>query len=196
VYTGSIYRDQGLLKHGFPGESVHNSTVIAIKTHEYGPETRRKYARAVLLVRNPFDTLLAEFNRQFGGHIGYAGPERFQQDNEKGWNRYVAVSSETWLTFHLDWLKFDGDLHILYYANLKNNLLAEVQNLARFLGHTMAPQIAACTARNSRGRFKREKYQLPFLPFTEQMIADIDRKKALVEEGIRKHMNASATVVL
>lgn len=36
IYTGSVYKDYGLLKSGFPAESIANTSVLIVKTHEYG----------------------------------------------------------------------------------------------------------------------------------------------------------------
>ena len=41
-----------LLRNGFPSESVNNGSVIAVKTHEYGPEVRAKFEAAILIVRS------------------------------------------------------------------------------------------------------------------------------------------------
>lgn len=78
VHTGSVYKDYGLLKNGFPAESVSNGSVLAVKTHEWGPAARAPFHRAVLLVRAPGPAILAEFNRQSGGHIGFAAPDRYR----------------------------------------------------------------------------------------------------------------------
>ena len=43
VLTGSVYRDYALLKNGFPAESVHNASVLAVKTHEYGTDARQGF---------------------------------------------------------------------------------------------------------------------------------------------------------
>ena len=64
VSTGSAYKDTALLKNGFPAESVSNGSVIAVKTHEWGKVTRERFDTAILLVRDPFDSILAEFNRR------------------------------------------------------------------------------------------------------------------------------------
>ena len=72
VSTGSVYKDAALLKNGFPAESVANGSVLAVKTHEWGAAGRQQFAEAILLVRDPFDSILAEFNRRSGGHIWYA----------------------------------------------------------------------------------------------------------------------------
>ncbi|KFM75500.1 WSCD family member, partial [Stegodyphus mimosarum] len=34
-----------------------------------------KYQKAVLLIRDPYGALVAEFNRRAGGHVGHASPE-------------------------------------------------------------------------------------------------------------------------
>ena len=78
INTGSVYKDFGLLKNGFPGECVVNSSVIVVKTHERGPAAHQGYDKAVLLVRDPTQAIQAEFNRQGGGHIGFASPDRYK----------------------------------------------------------------------------------------------------------------------
>lgn len=83
IYTGSIYKDYGLLKNGFPAESVMNGSVLVVKTHEWGPSARRPFAKAILLVRAPAAAIQAEFNRQSGGHVGFASPERYKRTRGK-----------------------------------------------------------------------------------------------------------------
>ena len=80
--TGSRYKDFSLYRHGFPAEGVQNGSVILIKTHEYGPIERRLFDKAILLIRNPFKAIQAEFNRRSGGHIGHAPARNYQQP---GW---------------------------------------------------------------------------------------------------------------
>jgi hypothetical protein len=79
INTGSVYKDYILKVVGFPGEGVTNSSVLVIKTHDWGINERKRYQRAILILRNPKETLLAEFNRRKGGHIGHAKTEHFQQ---------------------------------------------------------------------------------------------------------------------
>lgn len=80
VYTGSVYKDYGLLKSGFPAESVSNSSVLVVKTHEHGSTAWAKFKKAILLVRDPGKAILAEFNRQSGGHVGFASLDRYKID--------------------------------------------------------------------------------------------------------------------
>ena len=74
--TGSVYKDYALLKNGFPAENVSNGSVLMVKTHEFGPEARSQFDRVILLVRDPFSSLRAEFNRRSGGHTGHASIDR------------------------------------------------------------------------------------------------------------------------
>lgn len=83
MYTGSVYKDYGLLKNGFPAESVTNGSVLVVKTHEWGCRARAAFSRAVLLVRAPGAAIQAEFNRQSGGHVGFASPDRYKRTNGK-----------------------------------------------------------------------------------------------------------------
>merc|ERR1712038_829368 len=40
ILTGSVYKDSVLRRGGFPAESVANGSVIAVKTHEHGPNSK------------------------------------------------------------------------------------------------------------------------------------------------------------
>lgn len=83
VFTGSVYKDYGLLKSGFPAESISNSSVLLVKTHEWGSHTWDKFGKVILLVRDPAKAILAEFNRQSGGHVGFASPDRYKRTKGK-----------------------------------------------------------------------------------------------------------------
>ncbi|XP_046543912.1 WSCD family member CG9164-like [Haliotis rubra] len=115
IATGSVYNDVTLKQHGFPGEGVRDGRVVMVKTHEWGSEHRRAFSRAVLLIQDPFDSLLAEFNRRNGGHRGHALPHDFA----KGSLTYVSLQSRGWVDMNTDWLKFDGPLLIMQYRDLQ-----------------------------------------------------------------------------
>lgn len=51
ILTGSVYKDYGLLKSGFPAESIANSSVLLVKTHEWGSHVWSKFGKSILLVR-------------------------------------------------------------------------------------------------------------------------------------------------
>ena len=72
IYTGSIYDDIDLKKNGFPGEGVHNSSVV-VKIHGF-----RLDNRAILILRNPRDSALAQFHQWKAGHIGLINQTYFE----------------------------------------------------------------------------------------------------------------------
>lgn len=64
-YTGSVYSEAHLFKH-FKGEGTANGSTVAIKTHFPGDVKKKhgRYQRAVLIVREPGEAIMAELNRQ------------------------------------------------------------------------------------------------------------------------------------
>ena len=78
LITGSVYADLSLKNGGFPGEGLVSGSTLVVKTHEWGIKERQKYERAVLIIRNPYDALLSEFNRKYGGHGGHATKQHFR----------------------------------------------------------------------------------------------------------------------
>lgn len=58
ILTGSVYKDHGLMKSGFPAEQVKNNSVLVVKTHEWGNDARSQFSKAILLVRSPADAIL------------------------------------------------------------------------------------------------------------------------------------------
>lgn len=93
ILTGSIYCDT-TLKASFPGEFIVSANVLAVKTH-HGDSTylpsrvqehmgqKTKFAKAILIVRDPYDALVSEANRQWSKvrltqkHHGIAGQQDF-----------------------------------------------------------------------------------------------------------------------
>lgn len=49
-----------------------------MKTHESGQRDIEMYDSAILLIRNPYRSLMAEFNRKCAGHLGYASDQHWK----------------------------------------------------------------------------------------------------------------------
>jgi hypothetical protein len=104
--TGAIYNDANLRKNGFPGENVYDGSVIAIKTHNQvfrggnsHPTKPRKFDRVILLIRDPFDRLVSEWNREnSGSHTGSASLKSFS--NKARWEKYVKNALNNWQDLH------------------------------------------------------------------------------------------------
>lgn len=57
--------------------------MLLVKTHEWGPKAWAPFSKAILLVRDPEKAIIAEFNRQSGGHVGFASPDRYKRTKGK-----------------------------------------------------------------------------------------------------------------
>ena len=67
----------------FPGEIYQDKRVIVIKTHRYNKNEIYNYKRAILLIRNPFDAILAEYNREVKhNQTETAGEDRFKSEGK------------------------------------------------------------------------------------------------------------------
>ena len=89
ILTGSVYDDVDLKRNGFPGEALSDNSVLVIKTHDVTPQL---YEQAVLLVRHPAGTLLAEYNRRHHGHVGMDPAITFDTNPGTLWGSYKVVS--------------------------------------------------------------------------------------------------------
>ena len=71
-YTGSVFHDGKLYRGGFMGEyeEYEDGRVIVTKQHTFRSE--RPLTDAIMLIRNPYDAFLSEFNRVNHG-VGATG---------------------------------------------------------------------------------------------------------------------------
>ncbi|XP_004946854.2 WSC domain-containing protein 1 isoform X2 [Gallus gallus] len=94
-YTGSYYFDGALYNKGFKGEKDHwrSRRTICVKTHESGKTEIEMFDSAILLIRNPYKSLMAEFNRKFAGHLGYAA-DRNWKSKAPAWSCLLAQRGE------------------------------------------------------------------------------------------------------
>ena len=71
---------------GFKGEKDHwrSRRTICVKTHESGRREIEMFDSAILLIRNPYRSLVAEFNRKCAGHLGYAADRNWKSKGAEG----------------------------------------------------------------------------------------------------------------
>lgn len=189
INTGSVYKDFGLLKNGFPGECVVNSSVIVVKTHERGPAAHQGYDKAVLLVRDPTQAIQAEFNRQGGGHIGFASPDRYKIGKGKYWEKFVNEQIVKWKNTNLDWLfNFTKPTYVLFYDQLVNELEPNLKDLLIFLELNVTESQLQCALERREGIYRRKKRMLNLDPFTKDMKTKIDATKQEVYKLIYEYL--------
>ncbi|XP_059487763.1 WSCD family member AAEL009094-like [Neocloeon triangulifer] len=196
TYTGSVYKDYGLLKNGFPAESVMNGSVVAVKTHEIGESARAPFAKAVLLIRAPGQAIQAEFNRQSGGHIGFAAPDRYRRNRGKYWRDFVTDKLSMWSNTYNDWLKnFPGPKHVLYYEQLVSDVERELRSLLKFLDVQVPEEHLTCALERREGIYRRRRRTLPFDPFTAAMKDALRAEQTQVYTALAAATNSSAPPV-
>ncbi|KAH8419860.1 hypothetical protein KR009_003291 [Drosophila setifemur] len=181
VLTGSIYKDYGLLKTGFPAENVCNSSVLLVKTHEWGSKAWAPFAKAILLVRDPEKAIIAEFNRQSGGHIGFASPDRYKRTKGKYWQQFVSNKLKGWEVMNLSWARnFTGSIKVVFYDDLVHHTERELRSILDFLQFPVDEQLMRCAIIRKEGIFRRKKRLLSFDPYTVSMRAEVENRRRIV----------------
>ncbi|KAH8266930.1 hypothetical protein KR026_011020 [Drosophila bipectinata] len=181
ILTGSIYKDYGLLKTGFPAENVCNSSVLLVKTHEWGSKAWQPFSKAILLVRDPEKAIIAEFNRQSGGHIGFASPDRYKRTKGKYWQQFVSNKLKGWELMNLSWARnFTGSVKVVFYDDLVHHTERELRSILEFLQFPVDEQLMRCAIMRKEGIFRRKKRLLSFDPYTEAMRAEVQARRRVV----------------
>ncbi|XP_034284775.1 sialate:O-sulfotransferase 2-like isoform X2 [Pantherophis guttatus] len=168
-YTGSYYFDGSLYNKGFKGERDHwrSGRTICIKTHESGQKEIEAFDSAILLVRNPFKALMAEFNRKYGGHIGFASHAHWKG---KEWPEFVKNYAPWWVTHTLDWLKFGKKVLVVHFEDLKQDLFVQLKRMVSLLDIAVHEDRLLCVEGQKDGNFKRSGLRkLEYDPYTPEM---------------------------
>ncbi|XP_042870895.1 WSC domain-containing protein 1-like [Penaeus japonicus] len=203
IFTGSVYNDPQLASKGFYGENEtpECGCTIVVKTHGYSlggrPESRDKrlkemnkfFGRGLLLVRNPFDTLIAYRNFLSAGHLGVAGPTAFRGP---AWDRFVRNEIELWKSYAVDWITLSRSSHVVHYEHLLGDPKRELLKILHFLRIRVENRRFQCVLKNLNGAFKRTTpngvyYRLrdPYTPEQHRVIESAMREvdQALMQHG-------------
>ncbi|XP_076804204.1 sialate:O-sulfotransferase 2-like [Clavelina lepadiformis] len=163
IYTGSVYSDQPLTAKGFFGEMDpwNSGRTLVIKDHIFHQQYTHfpaGYDKVILIIRDPYETLLAEFNRRgTKNHTGVVAEEKFLG---KGWKKFIVAGSNAWSTVNAKVLSAAGmPVLLVKYEDLKSDRIKEIGRVLRFIGYepTSLEDRLACLRRNADGYFKRKK---------------------------------------
>ena len=165
LMTGSIYTDEDLKLNGFPGEGVTDGSVLVVKTHEWGDKARSYYRGVVVLVREPVDSILSEFNRQNGGgHTGLARISHFHKEGGKSWKNFLMTKLMKWEKMNLDWINnFSGPQILVSYNQLVTNQRESLEQVLEVLEVTMNKENLECTLASQEGVFRRKRRNISSL---------------------------------
>ncbi|XP_040051909.2 sialate:O-sulfotransferase 2 [Gasterosteus aculeatus] len=185
-YTGSYYFDGSLYNKGFKGERDHwrSGRTICIKTHESGRKEIESFDSSVLMIRNPYKALMAEFNRKYGGHIGFASQAHWKG---KEWPEFVKNYAPWWASHTLDWLNYGKNVHVVHFENVKRDLFSQLKGMVQFLGLIVSEERLLCVEGQKDGNFKRSGLRkLEYDPYTPEMRANINELIRTVDASLRK----------
>ncbi|XP_039110466.1 WSC domain-containing protein 1 isoform X1 [Hyaena hyaena] len=189
-YTGSYYFDGTLYNKGFKGEKDHwrSRRTICVKTHESGRREIEMFDSAILLIRNPYRSLVAEFNRKCAGHLGYAADRNWKS---KEWPDFVNSYAAWWSSHALDWLRFGKRLLVVHYEELRRSLVPTLRAMVAFLNVSVSEERLLCVENNKEGSFRR-RGRRPHdpEPFTPEMRALIDGYIRTVDRALRERGGA------
>lgn len=184
-YTGSYYFDGTLYNKGFKGEKDHwrSGRTICVKTHESGKREIEMYDSSILLIRNPYKALMAEFNRKCAGHLGYATERHWKS---KEWPEFVNSYASWWASHALDWLQYGKKLLVVHYEDLKKDLIGKLKEMVSFLSIPVNKDRLLCVENNRDGNFKRVGSSQTIIdPFTQDMKKTIDGYIRTVDKALK-----------
>nr|XP_039267181.1 WSC domain-containing protein 2-like isoform X2 [Styela clava] len=183
IYSGSSYGDKRLRKGGFIGEcTTYNSgRTLAVKDH-FMKEKNRNYKRAIILLRNPFHALLADYHRKYSGHVGTVDVEKLTLEVFKA---YLSKSAPEWLRrLQRYFTHVKGDKVVVLYEDLVDNLLPQMRKVVNFFPRKLIEKYIpsledrlVCLILDHTGSFKRPKSEFPYYLFDEEVKTTI--RKAL-----------------
>ena len=134
-----------------------------------------------MIVREPLESLVSEYNRQAQGHTGHARDMRQL-------NSFISNKVRTWRKMNLDWLEnfSPQQLLVVSYSQLVTDLRSQLKRMATFLNVTVTENDLNCTLQRREGSFKRKKVY-------QKLNIDLHNKK-LVEEYKTDVLNAAIKV--
>ncbi|XP_068616896.1 sialate:O-sulfotransferase 2-like [Brachionichthys hirsutus] len=185
-YTGSIYMDKAIYDQGFNGEGDNwmRGRTICIKTHNYKRKHIYQYSSSILLIRNPYKSLMAEFNRRHGGHNGFASQDDWRGN---GWPVFVKNTAPKWNSQILSWLNYGKNVKVVHYEDLKKNLRCQLREIVQFLGLKDSEERLLCVEGQKEGTFKRSNQgNLAYNPYTPQMQANINELIRRVDAALKE----------
>ena len=162
--------------------------MLAVKTHEHESGAMNIFNKVIMLVRDPYEAIQAEFNRQYSAnnHTGYAPEFVYNLDNGKIWRDFVYNSSSsvyTWENTYIYWYYSFLDpstRYVIYYHDLVHNTEHELRKVLEFLKTNVTEKEMKCALKYREGSYHRTNKKIGVEIFVAKMRHDIDQIKSRV----------------
>ena len=173
VYTGSIFESGSITNAGHLGElrNFSDGSTILQKTHHraiypYGyrqynltwriEHINEFYGRAVVVVRNPFNSILSYWNfYRTGSQTATADKNTLLT---KEFQDFAFVGINRWYEIINDWLIYGKDVYFVFYEDLKDDPVKEIRALFDHLGIELDLNRLECIKKHLTGKFKRKNH--------------------------------------
>lgn len=159
-------------------------TTVAQKTHRLHKNQACQFEQGIVLVRNPFDAILAAYNHHEAGKTGEPSMEAFVG---AAWPEFALHWAERWEIFHLEWFNFEGPVEWTCFQTLIKDPVKTAGTWLEFL--ELDHRRLGCIHADPTGQFQRKKtqdYSHLYTPkMTKRIHAHIKKiSDMFVEKGI------------
>ena len=120
---------------GLAGEGLVDKRVMIVKTHypeRYG-KTKFYAERAILLVRNPIDSITSLFNMVCTGSHNRSIHDNDFDTFSQLWAEFIQQDITVWNDFHEFWTNAKIPVHIIRYEDIVNNPHPVLKSLLEFI---------------------------------------------------------------
>lgn len=127
--------NKDLMLMGLAGEGLVDKRVWVVKSHypeRYG-KTKFYAERAILLVRNPVDSITSLFNMVCTGSHNKSISDEDYMKFPKLWGEFIDQDTTVWKDFHDFWLNAKIPLHIIRYEDIVSNPEPALRGLLEFI---------------------------------------------------------------
>lgn len=207
--------NKDLMLMGLAGEGLVDKRVMIVKTHypeRYG-KTKFYAERAVLLVRNPVDSITSLFNMVCTGSHNRSIDDDDYLKFSQMWSEFIQQDITVWNDFHEFWTNAKIPVHIVRYEDIVNDpkpalksLLEFIMNVDDLKGTTIeanlelaisetSPQIYKPRLGKANANFdKFNRIQLDFITeYSYKFLKMFDYYDLFIEKGAAKIEDLSET---
>jgi hypothetical protein len=99
--------------------------------------------------------------------------------------KFVTTKLHAWEQTNYFWgLNFTGDVLIVYYEDLVDNVEKILRDILNFINYPIDEDLLSCALKRKEGIYRRKKRLLTFDPFTMAMKKMIEKKRSAVYEEL------------
>ena len=136
------------------GEGIQDASVLVVKTHEPLPppngivplDSKSKYEKVILLVRDPFEAIHAEFNRRLTNNHTEHAPIDVYKTRWKGFAYDEAVKWEHLNTYWFMSFPDPSTRHLIFYDDLVRDTQHQLEKTIEFLNIGITRNQMKCAA--------------------------------------------------